>query len=220
VLICPFELHTHKHHLFWQERKVPTSFGRAIIVNSTIKLNLIQNQKRAFVTGTVEYVNNEWLFYDLDSDDVHPVKASEEKLEVFCNQSWCTGLYKGHGKITTDFDDYELQHGDLIRLRRQLPFAFEQMVNELSDGTCLQFVKMLNELGFSIFDCIYNYNQLLFYEKKARRKGVSFYHFDNEDCICALQHHFERGIKSFNRFEFTTSLGKRAIFSDYQYESA
>ena len=117
----------------------------------------------------------------------------------------------GLGKIKTDMGTLSLNHGDTVRIRKKLPLALDEMLKELQDETFVRLIKQLNSLGFSPYDCIYSYNQLLFMENRVNKKGVSFFQFDTEDSICAIQHHFERGIHSGDRFEITTSLGERRL---------
>ncbi|MCM3161910.1 DUF2777 domain-containing protein [Metabacillus litoralis] len=176
------------------------------------RTDLLLNQKRSYLTGLIEITNDQYVIYDDMSDELHLLdEIQNSHLEILNPSGWTKGRWIGLGKIKTDMGTLSLNHGDTVRIRKKLPLALDEMLKELQDETFVRLIKQLNSLGFSPYDCIYSYNQLLFMENRVNKKGVSFFQFDNEDSICAIQHHFERGIHSGDRFEITTSLGERRL---------
>ncbi|MBD1380610.1 DUF2777 family protein [Metabacillus arenae] len=183
-------------------------------MQSQIRKKVLQDQERSYQAGKVLHKDNQYLFYDDVLDDVQLLEyVVEEEMEILVNLEWQKGMWKGAGKVHLPFGNYDLKEGDFIRLKKDLPYALNKMLEAIPDETFLKLVQQLNSWGFSVYDCIYNYNQLLFMEKKTFKKGVSFYQFDNEESVCALQHHFERGMRNKDRFEFTTSRGKQSVIS-------
>ncbi|MRX73509.1 DUF2777 family protein [Bacillus lacus] len=179
----------------------------------THRTELLQMQERAYIPGTIACRDNTYFFYEEESDDILPLQSLEgREMEIYFHQEWYKGKATSSPELQLTFGPYYFQDGDKVRLKKSLPYAFDQMLSTLEDQWFFAFATHLNELGFSIYDCIYCYNQALFLEGAEERKGVSFFHFDNEEYTCAVQHHFERGeTASLDRFEFTTSLSKRRV---------
>ncbi|WP_273125697.1 DUF2777 family protein [Metabacillus sp. HB246100] len=180
------------------------------------RMDLLLKQKRSYITGFVDITNNQYVIYDDMNDELHLLEEiNETRLEILSPNGWKSGKWLGLGKVKTDMGMFSLNSGDTVRMRKKLPLALDEMLKELPDDTFLKLIKQLNALSFSPFDCIYSYNQLIFMGNQVHKKGVSFYQFDNEDSICAIQHHFERGVHSSDRIEMTTSLGERRLLTCY-----
>ncbi len=176
------------------------------------RTDLLLNQKRSYLTGLIEIANDQYVIYDDMNDELHLLdEIQHSQIEILRSTGWTAGTWIGLGKVKTDIGTYSIHNGDTVRVRKRLPLAFDEMLKELQDETFVRFIKQINALGFSPYDCIYSYNQLMFLENRIHKKGVSFYQLDNEDCICAIQHHFERGVHSSDRLEITTSLGERRL---------
>jgi Protein of unknown function (DUF2777) len=176
------------------------------------RTDILLNQKRSYLTGMIEVTNDQYVIYDEINDEIHLIEdIQDDQMEILSPHGWKPGKWIGLGKVKTELGLFSINSGETVRLKKRLPHALDEMLKELNDETFIQFIKQLNNLSFSLFDCVYSYNQLLFLDQKVHKKGVSFYQFDNEDCICAIQHHFERGVHSSDRFEITTSLCKRSL---------
>ncbi|PMC40366.1 DUF2777 domain-containing protein [Bacillus sp. UMB0899] len=176
------------------------------------RTDLLLNQKRSYLTGLIEIANDQYVIYDDMNDELLLLdEIQHSHLEILQSTGWKSGEWIGFGKIKTNTGTYSVNNGDTVRVRKKLPVALDEMLKELQDETFVRFIKQINSLGFSLYDCIYSYNQLLFMENRVHKKGVSFYQLDNEECILGIQHHFERGIHSSDRLEITSSLGERRL---------
>ncbi|MGM7719529.1 DUF2777 family protein [Metabacillus sp. Hm71] len=181
---------------------------------SSKRADLLLNQKRSYVIGLIEVTNEQYVIYDDMNDELHLLEEIQDNyLEILSPHGWKPGKWLGLGKVKTELGLTSLNCGDTVRIRKRLPIALDEMLKELHDETFMRLIRQLNSLSFSPFDCIYSYNHLYFLKNKVHKKGVSFYQFDNENTICGLQHHFERGVHCSDRFEFTTSLGERGLIS-------
>ncbi len=173
---------------------------------------LIQHQQRAFTEGTVEYINEQWVFFDEETEEATLLNVwLNEEIEVFVYNRWRKGILKSDGKIGLRQEDYYLKDKDLIRIRKRLVYSLEQLLGEINDDALCQFIINLNSLHFSIYDCIYCYNHLNFLTESSQKSGVNFIVFDNGDNICSVQHHFVYYETKSDRFEFTLSSGKRMV---------
>jgi hypothetical protein len=180
------------------------------------RTDLLLNQKRSYLIGLIEVTNDQYVIYDDMNDELHLLEDIQDHyLEILCPHGWKPGKWIGLGKVKTELGMSSLNCGDTVRIRKTLPLALDEMLKELPDETFIRLIKQLNSLSFSPYDCVYSYNQLLFLETQVHKKGVSFYHFDNEDSICAIQHHFVRGVHSLDRIEMTTSFGQRSLISSH-----
>ncbi|MFC0272034.1 DUF2777 family protein [Metabacillus herbersteinensis] len=176
------------------------------------KIDVLKKQERSYLSGSVALDDDQYVLYDDLNDEVHLLDEMQERyIEVYIQKHWKRGKWQGFGILETENGLLELHAGDMVRVKRRLPFALDEMLKELQDETFIRFITQLNALSFSPFDCIYSYNALIFLDNSVNKKGVSFYQFDNEDSLCAVQHHFGRGIHSSDRLEITTSLGKRML---------
>jgi hypothetical protein len=176
------------------------------------RTDLLFKQKRSHLIGLIEKAENHFVIFDDMNDEVHLLEEIQDHhIEILRPNGWEAGKWIGLGKVETQIGMLSLKCGDTVRIKKKLPLALDEMLRELPDETFIQFIHKLNTLSFSPFDCIYSYNQLLFLESQINKKGVSFYQFDNEDGICAVQHHFDRGVFSSDRLEITTSLGDRSL---------
>ncbi len=173
----------------------------------------MSKQKRSSTLGTIEYINDQWIFFDDENEEASLLEdLIDQEIEVFTNNRWQRGTFKDEGMVRLPDYFYKLQHGDCIRVPKNLPFAYNELLNEWSDELFLGYTQFLNNLSFSLYDCIYCHNFLLYVPENRNYKGVNFITYDNNDMICAVQHHFQRGTQENDRFEFTLADGKRAIF--------
>lgn len=181
-------------------------------MNRHQRINLIEFQPRAFNSGTVEYINSQWVFFDEETDEAALVdEFIHQEVEVLRNNKWCRGFLLDNGCIQTGNEQLHLQDQELLRVRKQLVYALERLLDELNDEAFIQFINTLNSLNFSVHDCIYCYNHLTFLDHESGMSGVNFLIFDNEELICSVQHHFDYHEKHNDRFELTMSNGKRTV---------
>ncbi|MFD0048818.1 DUF2777 domain-containing protein [Actinomycetes bacterium NPDC127524] len=176
------------------------------------RAKLFQRQSRAFSAGTVENINHQWIFFDEETDEASSLdEYLHQDIEVFRGHRWRKGIIEDNGAVRFNKEVLYLMDEERIRIRKQLIYSFERLLEELNDDSFFQFITTLNSLDFSIYDCIYSYNQLTFLKEAESRSGVNFFTFDNGTDICSVQHHFCYAEKSHDRFEFTMNTGKRIV---------
>ncbi|CAM3788285.1 DUF2777 domain-containing protein [Cytobacillus oceanisediminis] len=181
-------------------------------MNRQQRTKLIEYQSRAFTEGTVELINDQWVFFDRETDEASLLdEFLHQELEVFRFKRWKKGILFEDGKIALADEVFHLKDQDSVRIRKHLVFSLERLLDEINDDAFYQFVTTLNSMQFSVYDCIYCYNQLTFFNDKDRKSGVNFIVFDNQDHICNVQHHFCYYEKMSDRFEFTLNSGKRMV---------
>ncbi|MED3842545.1 DUF2777 domain-containing protein [Geobacillus stearothermophilus] len=177
-------------------------------MNIEERLQCIAEQPRAYVQGTAEFVNNEWVFFDEEAEEAALVEEmAQQGIELFRYGHWLSGRWQENGTIATDLGIFPLTDGDRIRFRKQLTYAYRQWLASLPNPSFFQYVQWLNHLGFSLYDCLYCYNGLLF----AKSSGVNFMIYDNTEQIASVHHYYERGPMPSDRFEITFNSGERAI---------
>jgi hypothetical protein len=182
------------------------------IMNHQQRKSFYNRQNRGFYEGTVESINQQWIFFEHESDEAFSLdEYIDQEIEVYREKQWCRGLLREDGNVMLKRGLHYLQNEEQVKIRKPLNFSFEKLLEELSDDSFLQFITVLNSLEFSIYDCVYSYNQLLFSEHTDAKSGVNFLFFDNGEVICAVQHHFLYSESKHDRFEFTMNTGKRII---------
>ncbi|KYD18067.1 DUF2777 domain-containing protein [Saccharococcus caldoxylosilyticus] len=181
-------------------------------MNIEQRLQCITEQQRAYIQGTVEFVNDEWVFFDEEEEEALLLEEmTEGKIELFRYGQWLHGYLRENGTVDTGIGILPLQTGDRVRFHKRFSYAYQQWLAALPDHTFFQFVQWLNKLGFSLYDCLYCYNGLLF----AKYTGVNFIIYDNTELISNVQHYYERGNTYKDHFEITFNNGERFICTQF-----
>ena len=176
------------------------------------RTRLIEYQARAFTEGTIEFINNQWVFFDKETEEASLLDDFlHQEIEVYRFKRWKKGILFEEGRTSSKDEIVQLKDHDSVRIRKLLVFSLEKLLEELNDDAFFQFITTLNSLQFSIYDCIYCYNQLTFLNESNRKSGVNFIVLDNQEHICNVQHHFSYFEKTNDRFEFTLNSGKRMV---------
>lgn len=176
------------------------------------RTKLIEYQTRAFTEGTVEFINNQWVFFDQETEEASLLdEFLHQEIELYRLKRWRKGILFEDGKIAQADEIFLLKDQDSVRIRKHLVFSLERLLDEMNDDAFYQFITTLNSMQFSVYDCIYCYNQLTFIDDSERKSGVNFIIFDNQEHICNVQHHFHYFEKTNDRFEFTLNSGKRMV---------
>ncbi|MDQ0217564.1 DUF2777 domain-containing protein [Peribacillus cavernae] len=173
---------------------------------------LFNRQTRAFSEGTVESINHQWVFFDEETDEASSLEEYlHQNVEIFRGNRWRKGCVEENGAVKHNNQIFHLQDSEQIRIRKRLIYSFERLLDELNDDSFFQFVTTLNSLDFSVYDCLYSYNQLTFLREAKTQSGVNFFIFDNGTVLCSVQHHFYYSENEHDRFEFTLNTGKRIV---------
>jgi hypothetical protein len=181
-------------------------------MNNQQRSKLIEYQTRAFSKGSVEYMNDQWIFFDDETEDATLLtEYIHQEIELFSFNKWRKGILLEDGRVNISGSILSLQNQDSIRIRKHLVFALERLLDDISDDSFYQFITTLNSIKFSIYDCIYCYNHLTFLKDDNRKSGVNMMIFDNQEDLCSVNHHFYYNEKITDRFEFTLNTGKRMI---------
>ncbi|WML43339.1 DUF2777 domain-containing protein [Neobacillus sp. PS3-40] len=181
-------------------------------MNRQQRLKLYDIQLRAYTEGSIEQINDQWIFFDEETDEAAILDDNlQQEIEIFRLNRWKKGILVEPGKVCIGKEVLILRDHDLVRIRKHLIYSLERLLDGINDDAFFQFITTLNSLHFSINDCLYCYNHLSFLTDDHRKDGVNFMVFDNQEQICNVQHHFCYYEKTNDRFEFTLNTGKRLI---------
>ncbi len=181
-------------------------------MNQQRRMKLYETQLRAYTEGSVEHINDQWIFFDSETEEASLMEDFlQQEVELFRFNRWKKGILMESGKVVFGKEMVALRDHDLVRVRKQLIYSLERLLDGINDDAFFQFVTTLNSLDFSIYDCLYCYNHLSFMSEETRKDGVNFMVFDNQLQICNVQHHFCYYEKMSDRFEFTLNTGKRLV---------
>ncbi|WP_018662426.1 DUF2777 domain-containing protein [Heyndrickxia acidiproducens] len=177
------------------------------------RLKMIERQSRAFFTGTIEKLNDEWVFFDDESDEATMLEDFiGQEVEIMLTDGWHKGTLAADGRIRLQKETIPLMDKATLRIRKPLLFSLEVLLDEWDDDLFKRFISHLNVFGFSIYDCIYCHNTLSFLPADKKQKGVNFILFDNGECILSVHHHFEIfRSREDHWFDYTFSTGKRMM---------
>ncbi|RFU68067.1 DUF2777 domain-containing protein [Peribacillus saganii] len=181
-------------------------------MNKQQRATLLNHQSRAYTEGIVDYINEQWVFFDEETDEAYSMEDYvNHDIEIYRGNRWRKGVLGENGLVALGKTNVYLMEKEQIRIRKQLLYSFERLLDEINDDSFFQFVTTLNSLDFSVYDSIYCYNQLTFLRDLSAQSGVNFLIFDNGTQICSVQHHFCYSKNEQNRFEFTINTGKRIV---------
>lgn len=160
--------------------------------------------------GIIYYMNNEWIFFDEEDDEAYLLTDfPNDSFEILIDNYWISATSINDNEFIVAHTKYVLQDGMHIKICKTLQLAYENYLNELSDPAFEKFTSTLDELEYSIYDCMLCHHFLSFLTE-VPSIGVNFFLFDNSDMMCSVNHHFIRsdGIV-LDRFEFTRADGVR-----------
>nr|WP_295971207.1 DUF2777 domain-containing protein [uncultured Bacillus sp.] len=181
-------------------------------MNQQQRTKLLERQQRSYTEGTVEYINHQWVFFDHETEEALSLEEwTYREIEVFHLKRWRKGILQDDARVHFGKEAIHLKDQDMVRIRKNLVFSLERLLQEVNDDAFFQFVTNLNAMNFSVYDCIYCYNHLTFFEGSSQKSGVNFIIFDNEESICSVHHHFYYYKNTSDRFEFTLNTGKRMV---------
>ncbi|MFC3883681.1 DUF2777 family protein [Bacillus songklensis] len=176
------------------------------------RLHFLKEQPRAFVCGTIDRIDTQWVFFDDENDEAFMLdEIADDSLEVYLSHRWHKAMWAGDNILQINGQIHMLKEGDYIRVRKTLQHAYEMLLEEFTFEALARFTQHLNNLNFSLYDCIYCFNSLCFQENASSKNGVNFLIFDNEEHICSIHHFFERNLQTMDRFEYTLNNGKRLM---------
>jgi hypothetical protein len=182
-------------------------------MNIQQRLEKLPLQERTYTIGTVESIHDQWVFFDEHDEPTALADITKECYQININDNWVT-FHKFDDGMALGPQTYTIKHGDTLRIKKPLSYVYQEWLNELTDEAFGRIVQTLNNLQFSVFDCIYCHNFLFFKIDNKPFNGVNFLLFDNGEQICALQHHFERSHQHTDRFEVTLNTGKRQLLTN------
>lgn len=186
--------------------------ARRLKMDRQQRMKLYDFQLRAYNEGSVEQINDQWIFFDEETEEAAMLDDFlHQEIEIFRLNRWRKGILMESGKVRCGNETIMLRDHDSVRIRKHLIYSLERLLEGINDDAFFQFVTTLNSLDFSIYDCIYCYNHLSFLSDENRKDGVNFIVFDNQEQICNVQHHFCYFEKVNDRFEFTLNTGKRLV---------
>ena len=188
-------------------------FGGKHMTNAWRK-KFINEQRGAYQLATLEKIDTHWLIFDSETDEAFPFQ--DETFESYDIQvmtedyEWISVAFYDTHYLRADEKLIPIVEDMKLRIQTHLPFAYEKWLEELSREHLLKITHFLNDLNYSLFDCIYCHNTAMF-ENKTDRCGVNFIFFDNGFMPCSLQHSFQylNGINEKQSFDFTLANGQK-----------
>ncbi|KHF40277.1 DUF2777 family protein [Halalkalibacter okhensis] len=222
------ELAVKNRHNEWQEEinTLKTKQDMLLHYFSTSILNsnnlLLHNQKTSeVITYTFHHDGDRFILIDeneerLDLEDCpFTIKweAQNEKM---------IGTYERNGVFVSEHGyRYRPKEGDLFMIDREQFDPYVILRNELEPAALSSFEKNLAHFQLTHDDLVDCHNslltQLLNTQNQKTFRGANFLQYKGTKGMILVQHHYERTLNDdkndriYDRFEFTTDQGKRAI---------
>src|SRR6516165_8853417 len=98
--------------------------------------HILYSQPRAHTIGNVEYINDEWVFFDEESDEASLLEDMiEDGFEVLYNNNWLPARFYEHNILQVADEHHSLQNGETIRIRKKLMISYHEWLEELPDSS-------------------------------------------------------------------------------------
>ena len=98
-------------------------------MNRQQRLKLIEDQLRAFDAGTTEYINQQWVFFDDETDEASLLEQfANQEIDVHRKDIWLKGYLLEDGHVQCGNERFALKDGESIRIRKHLIYAFERLL--------------------------------------------------------------------------------------------
>lgn len=180
------------------------------------KKKLIRQQRGSYQAATIEKIDTHWLIFDSQTDEALPFSEetfNEMDIQIqSAHQEWIPAYYYDDNYLRSDKHLIPLEDKMNIRIENLLPFAYQTWLEGLARNPFLKFTQFINDLNYSLFDCIYCHHTALF-SSNENGHGVNFIFLDNGYLPCSIHHkfHFIEHVAS-NQFDFTLADGKSYHF--------
>lgn len=80
---------------------------------------LLEQQIRSYQQGVVEYIRQEWIFFDDESDEAINLDLFEQKeVQLYRQQQWIHGILTGDGAVQTESKLIMLHDSDQLRIKK------------------------------------------------------------------------------------------------------
>ncbi|MDG4656701.1 DUF2777 family protein [Ectobacillus antri] len=157
------------------------------------RYHIMYNQPRAHTVGNVEYINEEWVFFDEETDEAFALaEVVHDDFEILYHNHWLPARFYEEHLVKIENQIHPLQDGEMIRVRKKLQYVYNEWLQELRDNALEMFAEALAKWEYSLYDSIYCHNSLFFQVGPGPREGVNFIIYDNSEMVCALQHQYIR----------------------------
>ena len=184
------------------------------------KKHFIQTQKGAYKNATLAKIDTHWLIFDSETEEAFsftPETFADFEIKGYLKaiDEWVSLQYYSEQYLQADEKLLPVTENMPFRIQTRLPFAYEAWLAKLTHEQLLKITQFLNDLHYSLFDCLYCHNTALFMDT-TDGTGVNFIFFDNGWLPCALSHTFYYSNKIFtdNQFDFLLANGQKFHLSD------
>ncbi len=185
--------------------------------------NIDENEENKYVYYSVKEVNGELMLLDSIQNQYLALNGCPFLFELYVNGNW----EKGHFISGNTFQSLEGKKSKIntskkLRMERDQFDPYHLLINELEKPALEALEKSLHSFALTHKDVLHCHNtlliKLLHSNNEKKFNGVNFITYQNHKHTVIVQHHFERMLKEdtddvYDRFEFTTDVGKRSIIT-------
>ena len=145
------------------------------------KKHFIQTQKGAYKNATLEKIDTHWLIFDSETEEAFsftPETFADFEIKGYLKavDEWVSLQYYSEQYLQADEKLLPVTENMPFRIQTRLPFAYEAWLAKLTHEQLLKITQFLNDLHYSLFDCLYCHNTDLFMDT-TDGTGVNFIFF-------------------------------------------
>ena len=94
-------------------------------MNQQQRNELLKRQLRSFTPGIVEFINDQWIFFNDENDEAYPLEDYlQREMEVFRGSRWRKGFLSDLGTITLRKENLTLHHTIFLEIMLMILLYF------------------------------------------------------------------------------------------------
>lgn len=83
------------------------------------RIELIKHQSRSFTAGIVEYINDQWVFFNDENDEAYPLEDYvNREIEIYRSNRWRKGFLSDISTVNLKKESFFLIHQEQVRIKK------------------------------------------------------------------------------------------------------
>ena len=95
-------------------------------MKNQLRHQLLSKQLRAYTEGIFENINDQWVFFDEETDEAYPLEEyMNNEISIYRNNRWRKGTLVEDGKLLSGKEIIFIQDEDQVRIKKNLQYSSE-----------------------------------------------------------------------------------------------
>ena len=96
-------------------------------MKNQLRNQLLSKQLRAYTEGIFENINDQWVFFDEETDEAYPLEEyMNNEISIYRNNRWRKGTLVEDGKLLSGKELIFIKDEDQVRIKKNLQYSLER----------------------------------------------------------------------------------------------